>query len=245
MWKKLGLALALLAALSVTAMAVGEPHLDHVDIDLTNEAALQRGAKYFVNHCLSCHSARYVRYSQVAQDLGLSREQVEKNLILTGQEVGETMTNAMEVKDAEKWFGNAPPDLSLVGRSRGVDWLYTYLRSFYLDAARPFGVNNLIYPNVTMPHVLWQLQGWQMPVYEQGSRDAEGRVIDHLELVEPGLMTPKEYDRAVRNLVIFLAYIAEPTQLTRLRVGVGVLIFLAILLVLTYLLKREYWKDVR
>jgi ubiquinol-cytochrome c reductase cytochrome c1 subunit len=245
MWRRLISALALFVFLPVIAMAAGEEQdLDHADIDLTNQTALQRGAKYFVNYCMGCHSARFVRYSRLAEDLDLSPEQVEQNLIFTGQEIGETMTNAMQPKDAEKWFGSPPPDLSLVARSRGVDWLYTYLRSFYLDDTRPFGVNNLVFPNVNMPHVLWQLQGWQIPVYKEAGHGDEGKVIDHLKLIKPGLMTPDEYDRAVRDLIIFLAYIGEPARLTRLRVGTGVMLFLAVLLVLSYLLTKEYWKDV-
>jgi ubiquinol-cytochrome c reductase cytochrome c1 subunit len=245
-WIKPISALALVAAFPVAVTAVGsDPHLDHVDIDITNKAAVQRGAKYFVNYCLGCHSARYIRYARLAQDTSLSPRQVEQNLLFTDQKIAETMTNAMQANDAEQWFGNAPPDLTLIARSRGVDWVYTYLRSFYLDDSRPFGVNNLVYPNVVMPHVLWPLQGWQVPVYEETERGKpDERLINHLKLIQPGLMTPGEYDRAVRDLVTFLAYTAEPAQPTRLRVGAWVMVFLAVLLVLTYLLKREYWKDV-
>jgi ubiquinol-cytochrome c reductase cytochrome c1 subunit len=226
------------------AAAGGADHLEHIDVYLENTASLQRGAKYFVNYCQGCHSAKYLRYSRLAQDLELTPERVEQNLIFTGQKIGETMASAMQAKSGEKWFGAVPPDLTLVARSRGIDWLYSYLHGFYLDPARPFGVNNLVYENVTMPHVLGHLQGWRKPVYEKGHREEEP-VIDHLVLAKPGLLSPGEYDRLVRDLVSFLAYAGEPTQLTRARVGTWVMFYLVVLLVLSYLLKKEYWKDVR
>jgi ubiquinol-cytochrome c reductase cytochrome c1 subunit len=230
--------------LSATAAGGGSEHLKPVDIYLDNQASLQRGAKYFVNYCQGCHSAKYLRYTRLAEDLDLSRRQVEQNLIFTGQKIGETMASAMQPRDGDKWFGNAPPDLTLVARSRGVDWLYSYLHGFYLDPTRPFGVNNIVYDNVSMPHVLGHLQGWQKPVYKQGGHGEEEQVIDHLELTKPGLMTPEEYDRMVRDLVTFLAYAGEPTQLARARVGTWVMVFLVVLLVLSYLLKKEFWRDV-
>ncbi|HKH19609.1 MAG TPA: cytochrome c1 [Gammaproteobacteria bacterium] len=239
------MALVLLAVLPiVTTAAVDETHLLHFDVYLDNEESLQRGAKYFVNYCSGCHSAQYVRYSRLAEDLGLTASQVEKNLIFTGQKIGDTMISAMPSKKAGKWFGKAPPDLSLVGRSRGADWLYSYLKTFYLDNTRPIGVNNLVYPDVAMPHVLGQLQGWQKPVYKKVGRDSEELVVDHLELVKPGILKPEEYDSMVSDLVNFLVYIGEPAQLIRARVGTWVMLFLIILLALTYLLKKEYWKDV-
>jgi ubiquinol-cytochrome c reductase cytochrome c1 subunit len=242
MYRRIGL--LLLAALPLAAFGVGGgSHLHEVDIDLTNQASLQRGVKYFVNYCSGCHSARYLRYNRVVQDLGLSVEQAEKNLIFTDQKVGDTMTNAMASEDGAKWFGKAPPDLSLIARTQGSDWLYSYLKGFYLDPSRPLGVNNLAYPNVSMPHVLWELQGWREPVYKKGAHGA-GKAIDHLELVEPGLLSPQEYDVAVRDLVAFLTYMGEPAQLARLRVGTWVMLFLAVMLVLSYLLYKEYWKDV-
>lgn len=239
------MALTLLTALPVAAIAAtDESHLEHIDIYPDNVASLQRGARDFVNYCSGCHSAQYVRYSRLAEDLNLSKSQVEKNLIFTGQKIGETMISAMPPADAEKWFGKAPPDLSLIARSRGVDWLYSYLKTFYLDETRPLGVNNLVYPDVAMPHVLGPLQGWQKPVYKKGGQASEAPVIDHLKLAKPGVMTPDEYDQFVRDLVNFLAYIGEPAQLTRARVGTWVMLFLITLLVLSYLLKKEYWKDV-
>lgn len=241
MWKQLSCAFALLA-LSLPASAAEEAHVEPFEVYLNNTSSLQRGAKYFVNHCLGCHSAKYVRYSRLAEDLELSKAQVEQNLIFTGQKIGDTMISAMRPEDGEKWFGKAPPDLSTVARSRGVDWLYAYLQNFYLDPARPFGVNNLTYSNVSMPHVLGELQGWQKPVYESGL--GEDQVIDHLELAQPGLMTPEEYDELLRDLVTFLAYIGEPAQLARKQIGFWVLLFLIVLLALSYVLKKEYWKDV-
>ena len=245
MLKRLSLALVLLAVLPIVATAaVDETHLEHFDVYLDNEASLQRGAKYFVNYCSGCHSAQYVRYNRLAEDLGLTASQVEKNLIFTGQKIGDTMISAMPSKKAGKWFGKPPPDLSLVGRSRGADWLYSYLKTFYLDNTRPIGVNNLVYPDVAMPHVLGQLQGWQKPVYKKAGRNSEELVVDHLELVKPGILKPEEYDRMVSDLVNFLVYIGEPAQLIRARVGTWVMLFLIILLALSYLLKKEYWKDV-
>jgi len=242
--RRLVLALALGLAPAMAA-AVGGAKLDEVDIDLSNKAALQRGAKYFANYCLSCHSAAYARYKGVGDDLGLTKDQVERNLIFDDSKVGETMTVAMSDKAAEDWFGAPPPDLSLVARSRGPDWLYTYLRSFYLDDSRPMGVNNLVFPNVGMPHVLWQLQGWQRLVEEtKVDEDGHEHTVKHLELVKEGSMTSAEYDRMVRDLVTFLTYLGEPAKLERRELGVYVLLFLAVLFVVAYLLKKEYWRDI-
>jgi len=236
----------LLAVLpGLTLAAGGGVHLDKADIDLHNKQSLQRGAKLFVNYCLSCHSAQFQRYNRMARDIGLTDDQVIENLMFASDKVGSTMTVAMSRADGKTWFGAAPPDLSLVARSRGVDWLYTYLRTFYVDETRPFGVNNLVFPSVGMPHVLWELQGVQKPVYKTVEHDGESKeVLDHLELVEPGKMTPVEYDQAVRDLVGFLSYVGEPVQLERKALGVKVILFLLVLLVVAYLLKKEYWKDV-
>ncbi|MGH8504023.1 MAG: cytochrome c1 [Gammaproteobacteria bacterium] len=244
MWKLFVCALALLANLPVTAYAAGEGgmHVEPIEIDMGDESMLQRGAKYFVNYCQSCHSASYMRYSRLSEDLQVPPELVEKNLIFTDQAIGETMTSTMPARDAAKWFGKAPPDLTLIARSRGVDWLYSYLKTFYLDESRPLGVNNLTYPDVGMPHVLGPLQGWQKPVYERDGHGAQ--TISHLELAEPGVLSPAEYDRLVRDLVTFLAYVGEPALMSRAQVGTWVLLFLGVLLVLSYLLKREYWRDV-
>jgi ubiquinol-cytochrome c reductase cytochrome c1 subunit len=221
-------------------------HLDHVAIDVNDKASLQRGAAVFVNYCLSCHAAAYMRYSRLAQDLELDEELVRENLIFTGQKVGDPMIVAMPEKASKKWFGKAPPDLSVIARSRGADWLYTYLRGFYLDASRPVGVNNIVFPDVGMPHVLWELQGWQKPVHEVVTTPDghEAEVIDRLEVVEPGTLAPQEYDRAMRDLVNYLVYMGEPAQLKRAILGPYVLGFLIIFTILAYFLKREYWRDI-
>ena len=236
----------LLALAPAWAFAAGPGiHLDKANIDPTNTQSLQRGARLFVNYCLSCHSASLMRYERMGKDLGISEELVSENLMFTGGKVGELMTVATAPADAKEWFGTVPPDLTVIARSRGVDWLYTYLRSFYRDDSRNVGVNNLAFPDVGMPHVMWELQGWQEPIITT-VKDHDGKevkVVD-LELVEPGLMTEKEFDRAIRDLVNFLDYMGEPAKHDRRALGVKVLMFLFVFLVLAYLLKREYWKDV-
>jgi ubiquinol-cytochrome c reductase cytochrome c1 subunit len=235
----------ILPEIALAAEGEGYP-LDRAPIDLHNQASLQRGAKLFVNYCMGCHSAEYQRYNRMARDIGLTDEQVKENMIFTGAKVGDTMKNAMSKADAKKWFGAAPPDLTVIARSRGVDYLYTYLKTFYLDANRPWGVNNAVFPLVGMPHVLWELQGLQTPVYAT-HKDAEGhetKVIKGFELVKAGSMSPPEYNAAMGDLVNFLAYMGEPIQVERKRIGVWVLAFLAIALGVFYPLKKEYWKDV-
>jgi len=229
----------------LVSAAGGGAHLDKANVDLTNKQSLQRGAKMFVNYCLSCHSAAYQRYNRMGRDIGLTEQQVIDNLMFASDKIGEQMTIAMSPENGASWFGAPPPDLTLVTRSRGSDWLYTYLRTFYLDDSRPFGVNNLVFPSVGMPHVLWGLQGWQKPVYKTVEHDGhEKQVIDQLELVEPGTLSADEYDRAMRDLVTFMTYMGEPVKLQRESLGIKVLLFLTLLLVITYLLKKEYWKDV-
>ena len=240
--RKIILSFLLVLLPALTLAAGGGVHLDKADIDLHNQQSLQRGAKVFVNYCLSCHSAQFQRYNRMARDIGLTDNQVIENLMFASDKVGSTMTVAMSRADGKTWFGAPPPDLSLTARSRGVDWLYTYLRTFYVDETRPFGVNNVVFPSVGMPHVLWELQGVQKAVYK---KDEHGKdVIDRLEIVEPGKLTPVEYDQTVRDLVGFLSYVSEPVQLERKALGVKVILFLLVLLVVAYLLKKEYWKDV-
>jgi ubiquinol-cytochrome c reductase cytochrome c1 subunit len=220
--------------------------LDHVKIDLRDKAALQRGAKYFVNYCLSCHEAKYVRYSQLAEPLGLTDNQVLYNLDFTGNKIGARMTVAMARKDAKKWFGVTPPDLSEIANVRGADWIYTYLRSFYLDKTRPNGVNNLVFNNVAMPDVVWQLQGMQVPVYKtvSGADGKSHKIISGLKLSTSGIMNPKQFDRAVRDLVTFLVFMGEPYRSQSEHIGLWVLGVLVLFTLLAYLLKREYWNDV-
>lgn len=238
---------ALLLALPVAVMASGAgPHMEKANIDMGNKESLRHGAKLFVNYCLSCHSAESQRYSRMGQDLGLTDEQVKNNLMLASDKIGSTMKVAMPAADAKRWFGNPPPDLSVMARARGADYLYNYLTTFYIDPKRPFGVNNLMFPDVGMPHVLWELQGMQKAVTETHT-DAEGNettVITGFEIVQPGSMSKEEYDQAARDLTAFLVYVGEPIQLKRTQIGIWVLLFLAVLFVFAYALKKEYWKDV-
>ncbi len=225
---------------------------DEIDIDWSDKASMQRGAQVFVNNCLSCHSAAYNRYNRVGADLGLSDEQVLENLVFTTNKLGEKtkvgqlMAATMTIEYAEEAFGTAPPDLSLIARSRGTHWLYNYLRGFYIDETRPMGVNNGVFANVGMPHVLVGLEGTKKAILET-HEDAHGNkseVIVGFEQVTKGSLTKDEYDATVHDLVAFLDYMAEPYKEKRRSVGVGVLIFLSFLLVLSYLMKKEFWKDI-
>lgn len=223
-------------------------HVEHANVDISNTASLQRGARNFVNYCMGCHSARYVRYNRLGKDLGLSEAQVIENLMFTGERPHDTMKVAMSPEDAKRWFGTAPPDLSLIARARGTDYLYSFLKSFYVDPSRPTGVNNLMLPGTAMPHVLWKLQGYQAAVYD-GESDAEHSAVHktfkEFELVEKGSLTPQEYDQFVRDTVNFLSYIGEPMQLERRNLGLRVLGFLLVFFLFAYFLKKEYWKDVK
>jgi len=241
--------LALVAALAVTSVhaAGGGGHVQPANNDVSNQASLQRGARNFVNYCLGCHTAKYVRYNRTAADLGISEQQLIDNLMFTGERPFDTIRNGMNPDDAKRWFGVAPPDLSLVARSRGTDYVYTFLRSFYVDASRSTGVNNLMLPGTAMPHVLWELQGEQEVVWE-GKMDAQGNASKHFKefkSVKPGKLTPEEFDGFVRDTVNFLDYIAEPVQLKRQSLGYRVIAFLLFFTLLAYLLKKEYWKDVK
>lgn len=232
------LLIALLCAPLLAFASGAELHLDKAPDRSRDLPALQNGAKIFINYCLNCHSASYMRYNRL-RDIGLTEQQIKENLLFTVDKVGETMTIAMRRADAKQWFGAPPPDLTVIARSRasefgsGADWLYTYLRGFYRDDARPTGWNNTIFANVGMPHVLWELQGQQV----MGE--------DHkLTLAKPGVLKPEEFDAMVGDLVGFLTYMGEPMATFRKELGVIVLIFLAVLFVFTYALKREYWKDI-
>ena len=219
----------------------GAAVLQKAETNLYDKASLQRGAGIFMNYCAGCHSLQYVRYSTMARDFGMVDDKgavlegvIKSQLNFVSDKSNDNILSSMSKVDSAKWFGIPPPDLSLVARSRGPDWLYTYLKGFYIDAARPWGVNNQAFPNVGMPHVLLELQGTQV-------LNAEG----HLELLKPGLLSAAEYDQAVRDLVNFLDYVGEPAKIQRERLGVWVLLFLMIFLVFAALLKREYWKDIR
>jgi ubiquinol-cytochrome c reductase cytochrome c1 subunit len=235
---------ALLLAPALALASSAGLKLDRAPIDLNNLPSLQRGAKVFVNYCLNCHSASYMRYNRLS-DLGLSDQQIKDNLMFTTDKVGETMKVAMRSKDAAHWFGVAPPDLTVIARSRGGDWLYTYLREFYRDPTRPTGWNNHIFPNVAMPHVLAHLQGVQVLRMEEHT-DAHGHKVQtpRLVLATPGAMTPVQYDQMVGDLVNYLVYMGEPAAASRVEIGIVVLLFLAVFIVLSWLLKRAYWKDV-
>jgi len=241
--KKL-LILFLLAGLPAAALASsGEGvKLDAVNIDLNDKASLQRGARIFVNYCLSCHSAGYMRYSRMGHDLGISDELVKENLLFAADKVGELMTAVMPKADAKAWFGVAPPDLTLVTRARGPNWFYTYMRSFYRDDKSPSGWNNTVFPHVAMPHVLYEWQGHQRAVFK---KDAHGvDLFENFELARPGSLSAEEYNNAMRDLTNFMVYLGEPAKLVRYQIGIYVLIFLAFFTVFAYLLKKEYWKDI-
>ena len=234
--------MALFAPLAAFA-AGSDVRLDRANIDEHDVLSLQRGVRTFVNYCLNCHSASAMRYNRLT-DLGLTEPQIKENLLFTAGKVGDLMSISASRTDQRKWFGVEPPDLSVIARSRGTDWLYTYLRTFYRDDKRPSGWNNLAFPNVGMPHALWQLQGSQVLKVEVEERG--GHKVEHRTLVldMPGSLTKLEYDNLTRDLVNFLSYMGEPDKTTRSQIGVVVLLFLLLMLVPAWLLKREYWKDV-
>lgn len=212
------------------------------------DRTLQRGAKIFMNYCMGCHTADYHRYSHMARDIGLSEEAVVENLIFTTDDagkktkIGSLMGNNMSAEYGKQAFGVVPPNLALVSRSRGVDWLYTYMRSFYLDDSRPFGANNAVFPQVGMPHVLAELQGWRTPVFKE---DADGhQILDGYQQVTAGKLTEAEYDATITDLVSFLDYLGDPNREARHSLGIKVMLFLLIFLVLAVFLKKEYWKDI-
>ena len=242
--------LLLLAAalLPVAAFAAGgTAHLDRANVDVTNRASLQRGARNFVNFCLGCHSAKFVRYNRMAADLGITEQQLIDNLMFTGERPFDTMRIGINADDAKRWFGVVPPDLSLMARARGADYIYTFLRSFYADPAKASGWNNTVLPGTAMPHVLWQQQGIQEAVWA-GEPNAQGDVsheFKEFRLATPGTLSPEEYDRFVRDTTNFLVYIGEPAQLQRRSLGFPVIAFLVFFTLLAYALKKEYWKDVK
>lgn len=215
-------------------------------VDLSDRESLQRGARIFVNYCLSCHTAAYMRFNRVGQDLGIAEDVLKRDFMFGTDKPGDTMTVAMRKEDARNYFGTAIPDLSVISRARGADWLYTFFMTFYRDPARPFGVNNIQFKDVAMPHVLWELQGLQRAVREQETLPDGATVepITHLELETPGQQSPAEYAATVQDLVNFLVYLGEPVQLQRYTIGNWVIGYLLVFLVIAWLLKKEYWKDV-
>lgn len=235
--------LALLPGL-VLASVGGFP-LDKAEYDLSDKASLQRGAATFMNYCAGCHSTQYQRYNRVAADIGIPDDLMKDNLVFTGAKIGDLMKSAMSEKDAARWFGAPPPDLTLVARVRGADWIYTYLRSFYVDETRPFGVNNAVFPSVGMPHVLEPLQGTPRAEFETHTLDGvEMQQVVSIKSDGNGEMNNEEYDQTVLDLVNFLVYSAEPVQQERERMGFWVLGFIAIFFIFTVLLKKEFWRDV-
>ena len=234
--------LAALLCTPLLAQAGSAVKLDHVQINVEDKLSLQKGARTFVNYCVGCHSAGYMRYSRL-EDLGLTEKQIVGNLMVTGEKPVETMTTAMRRKDAQEWFGVAPPDLTVIARSRGADWLYTYMRSFYRDPSRPTGWNNTTFPSVAMPHALWDLQGEQ-ELKEEAGKNHDGHAKTHFVLTKPGKLSAVEYDAAVKDLVNYMVYMGDPTQTQRKTTGVYVLFFLFVLTILAYFLKKEFWKDI-
>ncbi|MGV8844632.1 MAG: cytochrome c1 [Pseudomonas sp.] len=252
------LIIAVCPAIALGNTAAAHP-LDKVTVDLHDKAALQDGARTFVNNCMGCHSAKFQRYERVADDIGIPHELMMENLVFTGTNIGDHMKIGMQPEDAKKWFGAPPPDLTLVARVRGNDWLYTYLRTFYEDPTRPWGVNNLVFPSVGMPNVLANLQGRQVmgckqvQVVDGGTKQYDpltGTPITHeacdqlVVLPKTGTLSEAEFDEKIKNLVTFLDYSANPVKIKSQRIGTYVLLYLAFFFVFAYLLKREYWKDV-
>jgi ubiquinol-cytochrome c reductase cytochrome c1 subunit len=260
--------LLLAAAIFCTGAIASEEggKLDHMRVDVRDAASLQAGARTFVNYCLNCHSASMMRYSSL-RDIGLTEEQIKENLVFTADKVGEMMTVGMSRKDAKEWFGAPPPDLSVIARTRGADWLYTYLRTFYRDPSTITGWNNLVFDRVAMPHALWTLQGEpslevrefkteheaeaakiQTKAFsvlaEEGEGDARRYVLKTVRVQAPGALTPAQYDGTVHDLVNFLVWMSEPAQEARKQIGILVLLFLGVLLLLSWLLYKSFWKDI-
>lgn len=248
------LILTLIAALGFVAgahAAEGGIAWDKAPNKTNDLAALQNGAKLFVNYCLNCHSAAFMRYNRL-QDIGITEQQIKDNLLFTTDKVGETMKANLDPRQAKEWFGGIPPDLTLVARSRaghggtGADYLYTYLRTFYRDDTKATGWNNLVFPSVGMPHAMWELQGDRRPVLDKiESHGHTAEVFKGWEQVSPGTMTPLQFDQAIGDLVSYLQWMAEPAQNTRIRVGVWVMLFLVMALVFVWRLNASYWKDVK
>jgi ubiquinol-cytochrome c reductase cytochrome c1 subunit len=243
-----------LSAMPAAASEAGYPWDKFPEEKMTDMAALQNGARLFVNYCLNCHSAQYMRFNRL-QDIGLSDDQIKKNLLFATEKVGDTMRTTLDPKQAKDWFGTAPPDLSVIARSRseigrgtGADYLYTLWRTFYRDDTKPTGWNNLAFPDIAMPHALWQLQGERRAVFAEvkDAHDPAKTVhrFERFEQVTPGTLSELEYKEAVGDLVAYLQWMGEPAQGSRIRIGVGVLLFLGLLIVFTWRLNAAYWKNV-
>jgi ubiquinol-cytochrome c reductase cytochrome c1 subunit len=234
-------------AATTGAYASDGGEMEHAGNDINNKQSLQRGAANFINYCSGCHSARYVRYNTVARDLELSEDQVIDNLMFNAEKTFETIQSSMSADDAKRWFGQPPPDMSLIARAKGTDYIFNFLKGFFLDADSPTGVDNHVLAGTSMPHVLWGMQGFQKAVYRQEPVGDEGqtrRIFEKLEAVTAGTMSGDEYDAFVRDTVNFLAYISEPERSTRRKVGTWVIIYLLFFLILSVMLKKQIWKDV-
>jgi ubiquinol-cytochrome c reductase cytochrome c1 subunit len=251
--KKLAIGFVLALGMVAGAQAAGGGVAWDKAPNKTNDmAALQNGAKLFVNYCLNCHSAAFMRYNRL-QDIGLTQDQIKNNLLVTNGKVGETMKAAIDPQQAKAWFGVNPPDLTVIARSRanaskgpGADYLYTYMRTFYRDENKPTGWNNLAFPNVAMPHVMWELQGDRRPVYEEVIAHGHAtKTFKSWEQITPGTMTPLEYDQAMGDLVSYLQWMGEPAQNTRVRIGIWVMIFLGVFTFFAWRLNAAYWKDIK
>lgn len=228
---------------SVAALANEGGNLQQSGTDLDDVASLQRGAALYMNYCSGCHSLKYVRYARIGEDLGLSEDDVQTYLNLNGSKIGDHVISPMTAEMGKAAFGKAPPDLSVIARVRGSDWIYTYLKSFYLDESRPVGWNNTLFANASMPNPLWELQGLQQPVY--GKKNATGVLpVEGFTLSQPGTQDTQQFDQTVRDITAFLEYAGEPAALKRQSVGVWAILFLVFLSFMAWLLKNEYWRDV-
>lgn len=242
-----------LAGLTLSAAAFANEHALPFSFkpDTTNLPSVQRGARDYMAYCSGCHSMKHLRYSRIAQDLGIPEDLVKKNLMFTTDKIGDHIMSSMPAEQSAAWFGRTPPDLTLETRARGADWVYSYLNSFYIDESRPVGVNNLVLPGASMPHVLWELQGWQVKPEEkkaEGEHAEAAHGEEHhgsgLELAQPGKLSPEEYKKFTADLTNFMVYAAEPGRNARVSLGPKVLLYLLVLTWLFYALKKEFWKDI-
>ena len=233
--------------LGVSALAAGELEYEKAGNDLDNTESLQRGARNFMNYCSGCHSAKYVRYNSIARDLELTEDQLITYLMFNAEKTFETIQTTMPTADAARWFGQAPPDMSLIARAKGTDYVFSFLKGFYVEPGSPTGVNNIYLPGTSMPHVLWELQGFQRVGFVEGEPNADGvrpQIFDRFETATAGSMTEEEFDDFLRDTVNFLEYISEPIRSTRRVLGVWVLMFLGFFLIVAIMLKKQIWKDV-
>lgn len=232
-----------IAFFAMTSVSAEEGALMSAQTNLSSQASLQRGARLYFNYCSGCHSIKYMSYSRLAEDLSLSEDEVLKNFAFTGARIGDQVISNMPADGSAVWFGKTPPDLSLEARSKGPDWIYSYLKSFYLDPSRPVGWNNAVFANASMPNVLWELQGLQKAHYAP-AKPGEEPAIEKLEISAKGKQSDEEFDRTARDITTFLQYVGEPAALKRESMGVWVILYLAFFTFLAWLLKHEYWKDV-